>query len=171
MIRILLAAPLLALTVILGACASGDVAGGEHKPGDVRVYQAQAVIYVGGPSPQVYGRQFVSRVRLARRGNMESYRFENFFSGSLSDTPDSSVILAISGGAAGFGVYDAAGSPLIEYPKGSVNGRSLFFEMTGDRGRHEVRWVVGDEAMSSVVSAYDAAGNLVQSEVTTYTYR
>ncbi|MBF0171059.1 MAG: hypothetical protein HQK87_08230, partial [Nitrospinae bacterium] len=154
-----------ALSTLLG-CLSlpAPEQGGDRS---TRLFDARTVSYSSRPTPLVMSRSFTTRQTVTRRGGVESYTFENFF-GPVGDHPDTTVILALSGNSAGFGVYDAAGRPLLEIPKGSYDGASLTFVRPLDRGKQNIRWILGEGAFSSVVESTDARGTVFESEVTTY---
>ncbi len=152
--------------LLLAACASSSPYGREEGEA-TRLYDAQTVTYQSNPSPVVMSRKFISRQTVSRRGGIESYRFENFF-GAVGDHPDTTVIIALSGNSAGFGVYDAAGRALLEIPKGSYNGATMTFVRQLEKGKQVVRWTLGNDALSSVVESSDASGRVFESEITTY---
>lgn len=137
------------------------------REGATRLFTAHTVTYQASPAPTVMSRSFVTRQTVTRRGGIESYRFENFF-GAVGDRPDTTVIIALSGNSAGFGVYDASGRALLEIPKGTQSGATLTFVRPLERGKQVVRWTIGADALSSVVESSDASGALFESEITTY---
>ncbi|MFW2332013.1 MAG: hypothetical protein ACN4E2_06970 [Nitrospinota bacterium] len=131
-------------------------------------YRAKTFVYSISSAPNLFVREFVSKVTINRKGEVKSYRFDNKISGSSGGGSDNIVLLAISSSAAGVGIYDTQNRPIIEYPKGIFSGKVALFSKSGTSGKQYLRWMFGDKSILSVIESFDSKGILQYSEITIY---
>jgi hypothetical protein len=167
------------MVMLAGGCVSDNRSGSVPRPGSrgsslldaqggeqVHNLASTAIVYHVGATPKVKEITFPSTVTVNRRSEVMSLKFVN----RVGQSSQSMALLAISGGTAGFGIYDWAGTPMMEFSKGKVSGdgRLVTFEYIDANGKSMVEWLLGDDSIVSIINNFDKMGNLFHVEVTTY---
>ncbi len=167
---------MLALALAMTACSTGKsmekTAPSKSSPlrqeGSRKVsYQTHTLIFNGSTGAEVSERAYRTETSIAVRSTVQSYRLENYVNNLPK--PDTVVLLAISGKTAGLSILGPAGIPLAEYSNGKVVGNTLLFEQSGETGKLRIRWMMGISGMASFVESLNPRGEILYSEITTFT--
>ncbi|MBI5815096.1 MAG: hypothetical protein HZB29_05745 [Nitrospinae bacterium] len=170
-----IAAIALCLSAIITGCASGG-SGSKGDSGKTstlhsdgtrnRTYTARTILFSTGPTPVAQERKFTGDLEINVKGGIRSYKFRNDFGGDAK--ANTTVMVAISGGGAGFSVQDGAGAKLTEQTNGKAYGMAVLFQNKSNTGTNQIKWFFGETLISSVIEGYSQDGTMVYSEVTAY---